>query len=322
VGRRGGSVLFVGTKKQAQETVAENAGRVGMPYVNTRWLGGMLTNFQTIHGRLRRLRELREMERGGAFEYLPKKEVLRLRHEKDKLERNLSGIQDMERLPEAVYVIDTKREHIAVKEARKLGIPVIAIVDTNCDPDEVDYIIPGNDDAIRSCSLITRIVADAIQEGQYLQYQGMAQRTYEPEFEQEPAAPAGATVEPTDGEAARSRVQLSEEEAAFFGEPDAGQEPAAPAAADEAGSEVQESPGWAAPAPDVRVEEARTVADVAGTAEDPEAIEAELDGVAVQEEPVPEPAAEQQEAPGTTEHAPYTVERESENGATPPGETA
>jgi len=144
VGRRGGSVLFVGTKKQAQEVVAREAGRVAMPFVNTRWLGGMLTNFTTIHGRLQRMKELREMERSGAFEYLPKKEVLRLRHEKEKLERNLSGIQDMERRPDAIFVIDTKREHIAVKEARKLGIPVLAIVDTNCDPDEVDYVIPGN----------------------------------------------------------------------------------------------------------------------------------------------------------------------------------
>src|SRR2546428_309423 len=119
IGRRNGAVLFVGTKKQAQETVAEQASRVGMPYVNTRWLGGMLTNFQTIYTRLKRLKELREMERSGAFEFLPKKEVLKLRHEKEKLERNLSGIQDMERLPDAVYVIDTKREHIAVKEARE-----------------------------------------------------------------------------------------------------------------------------------------------------------------------------------------------------------
>src|SRR5438105_5094474 len=253
VGRRGGAVLFVGTKKQAQETVAENAARVGMPYVNTRWLGGMLTNFQTIHGRLRRLRELREMERSGAFEYLPKKEVLRLRHEKDKLERNLPDIQDMERLPEAVYVIDTKREHIAVKEARKLGIPVVAIVDTNCDPDEVDYVVPGNDDAIRSCSLITRIVADAIQEGQYLQYQGMAQRTYEPEFQQEPAAPVGAAVEPAEGEAGRPRVQLSDEEAAFFGEAGGEAQETVEPVPEEARTEVQESPGWAAPPPDVPV---------------------------------------------------------------------
>src|SRR5436190_5475725 len=134
----GGTILFVGTKKQAQEPVAEQARRVGMPFVNQRWLGGMLTNFQTISRRLVRLRELREMERGGAFSYLPKKEVLRLRREQEKLERNLGGIQDLEKLPDAVFVIDTKKEHIAVGEARKLGIPVIAIVDTNCDPDEVD----------------------------------------------------------------------------------------------------------------------------------------------------------------------------------------
>src|SRR5713226_1112327 len=123
VGRKGGSLLFVGTKKQAQEVVAEQAGRVGMPFVNTRWLGGMLTNFQTIHRRLKRLKDLREMERSGVFEYLPKKEVLKLRHEKEKLERNLSGIQDMEGAPQAVFVIDTKKEHIAITEARKLGIP-------------------------------------------------------------------------------------------------------------------------------------------------------------------------------------------------------
>src|SRR5438093_5430149 len=213
IGRRGGTVLLVGTKKQAQETVQEQASRVGMPYVNTRWLGGMLTNFQTIHGRLKRLKELREMERSGAFDFLPKKEVLKLRHEKQKLERNLAGIQDMERVPNAVYVIDTKREHIAVKEARKLGIPVVAIVDTNCDPDEVDFVIPGNDDAIRSCALVTKVVADAIQEGQYLAYQGMQSRTFEPEFEPEPAAAAPAEAEAD----SRRPIQLSEEEMAFFG---------------------------------------------------------------------------------------------------------
>jgi small subunit ribosomal protein S2 len=165
LGTRDGVVLFVGTKKQAQDVVAEQAGRVGMPFVNTRWLGGMLTNFQTISRRLQRLRELREMQRSGAFEYLPKKEVLKLRHEKEKLERNLGGIQDLERLPDAIFVIDTKKEHIAVTEARKLGLPVIAIVDTNCDPDEVDYVIPGNDDAIRAVALITRVISDAIEDG-------------------------------------------------------------------------------------------------------------------------------------------------------------
>jgi len=163
--RKGGTVLFVGTKKQAQEPVAEQATRVGMPYVNTRWLGGMLTNFQTMSKRLVRLRELREMDRGGAFDYLPKKEVLRLRREKEKLERNLGGIQDLEKLPDAVFVVDTKKEHIAVTEAQKLGLPVIAILDSNCDPDEVDFIIPGNDDAIRAVTLVTRIIADAIEEG-------------------------------------------------------------------------------------------------------------------------------------------------------------
>jgi small subunit ribosomal protein S2 len=177
VSRAGGTVLFVGTKKQAQDVVAEHAERVSMPFVNTRWLGGMLTNFQTIFRRLRRLAELREMERSGAFDFLPKKEVLKLRREKEKLERNLGGIQDMERLPAAVLVIDTKKEHIAVTEANKLGIPVVAIVDTNCDPDEIDYVIPGNDDAIRSITLVTSVVADAIREGQGLAGRDLAERT-------------------------------------------------------------------------------------------------------------------------------------------------
>jgi len=165
LGRRRGIILFIGTKKQAQEVVSEHAIRVGMPYVNHRWLGGMLTNFATISKRLIRLRELGEMETTGALDYLPKKEAIRLRHEREKLERNLGGLKGLERLPDAVFVVDTKKEHIAVTEARKLGIPVIAIVDTNCDPDEVDYVIPGNDDAIRAVTLVARVVADALQEG-------------------------------------------------------------------------------------------------------------------------------------------------------------
>jgi small subunit ribosomal protein S2 len=193
LGRQGGSVLFVGTKKQAQEVIAGHAGRVGMPFVNTRWLGGMLTNFSTIARRLARLRELREMERSGAFEYLPKKEVLKLRHEKEKLERNLGGMQDLERLPDAIFVIDTKKEHIAVTEARKLKLPVIAIVDTNCDPDEVDYVIPGNDDAIRAVTLISRVIADALEEGRLERYQGAGVRAgREPEIQPEPEASAAA----------------------------------------------------------------------------------------------------------------------------------
>jgi small subunit ribosomal protein S2 len=162
---KGGNVLFVGTKKQAQESIKSQAERVGMPFVNFRWLGGMLTNFTTIYRRLQRLKELEAMVATGATEVLPKKEVLRLAHEREKLERNLGGIRDMTRLPAAVWVVDTRKEHIAVTEARKLGIPVVAILDTNCDPDEVDYPIPGNDDAIRAGSLLTRIVADAVAEG-------------------------------------------------------------------------------------------------------------------------------------------------------------
>jgi small subunit ribosomal protein S2 len=162
----GGSVLYVGTKKQAQEAIAEQARRVGMPYVNQRWLGGMLTNFGTVYKRLQRLKELEEINfEDVAGSNLTKKELLQLRREKDKLERSLGGIRDMARVPSALWVVDTKKEHIAVSEARKLGIPVIAILDTNCDPDEVQYPIPGNDDAIRSVALLTRVVADAVADG-------------------------------------------------------------------------------------------------------------------------------------------------------------
>ena len=161
----GGSVMFIGTKKQAQEAIAEQATRVGMPYVNERWLGGMLTNFQTVFKRLQRLKELEAMEQGGWDGTATKKEQLMLTREKDKLERTLGGIREMGRIPSAVWIVDTKKEHIAVKEAHKLGIPVIAILDTNCDPDEVDYKIPGNDDAIRSAGLLTRVIADAVAEG-------------------------------------------------------------------------------------------------------------------------------------------------------------
>ena len=162
----GGSVLFVGTKKQAQEAVAEQATRVGMPYVNQRWLGGMLTNFQTVFKRLQRLKELEILEQGGAsYGQRTKKEALVLQREKDKLLKTLGGIREMSRVPSAVWIVDTKKEHIAVGEARKLGIPVVAILDTNCDPDEVDYKIPGNDDAIRSVALLTRVVADAVADG-------------------------------------------------------------------------------------------------------------------------------------------------------------
>ncbi|SFE52060.1 small subunit ribosomal protein S2 [Actinopolyspora alba] len=161
----GGTILFVGTKKQAQEAIAEQAQRVNMPFVNQRWLGGMLTNFQTVHRRLQRLKELETMEQTGGFEGRTKKEILMLTREKEKLERTLGGIRDMSKVPSAIWIVDTKKEHIAVGEARKLGIPIVAILDTNCDPDEVDYPIPGNDDAIRSAAMLTRVVADGVAEG-------------------------------------------------------------------------------------------------------------------------------------------------------------
>ena len=162
----GGSILFIGTKKQAQEAVAQQAQRVGMPYVNERWLGGMLTNFQTVHQRLQRLKELEEIDFDDvAASGMTKRELLGLRRERDKLERTLGGIRFMTKVPSAVWIVDTNKEHIAVDEARKLGIPVVAILDTNCDPDVVDYPIPGNDDAIRSVTLLTRVIADAVAEG-------------------------------------------------------------------------------------------------------------------------------------------------------------
>ncbi len=162
----GGQVLFVGTKKQAQEAIAEQSTRVGMPYVNQRWLGGMLTNFQTVHERLERLKELEEVDfEDVASSGRTKKELLGMRRERDKLNRSLGGIRDMGRTPAAVWIVDTKKEHLAVNEAKKLGIPVVAVLDTNCDPDDVDYPIPGNDDAIRSVTLLTRVIADAVAEG-------------------------------------------------------------------------------------------------------------------------------------------------------------
>ena len=162
----GGTILFVGTKKQAQEAVAEQAQRVGMPYVNHRWLGGMLTNFSTVSRRLQRLKELEQIDfEDVAASGHTKKELLMMSREKDKLARTLGGIRDMAKVPSAVWIVDPKKEHLAVSEARKLNIPIVAILDTNADPDEVDYRIPGNDDAIRAVALLTRVVADAVAEG-------------------------------------------------------------------------------------------------------------------------------------------------------------
>ena len=165
VAMEGKSILFVGTKKQAQESIASEAQRCNMYYVNNRWLGGMLTNFRTIRTRIERLNSIDKMEQNGQFEVLPKKEVIKLLHEREKLEANLGGIREMKSLPGAMFVVDPRKEHIAVAEARALNIPIVAIVDTNCDPDEIDYVIPGNDDAIRAIRLIAAAMANAVIEG-------------------------------------------------------------------------------------------------------------------------------------------------------------
>ncbi len=165
ISAEGGTVLFVGTKKQAQDSIKEEATRAGMPYVNARWLGGMLTNFKTIKNRIKRLEQLRAMQEDGTFDLLPKKEVAKLELEIEKLEKFLGGITEMKQQPDAMFIVDPRKERIAVAEAHKLGIPIIAIVDTNCDPDEIDYVIPGNDDAIRAVRLIAGAMADAVIEG-------------------------------------------------------------------------------------------------------------------------------------------------------------
>ncbi|GAA0576861.1 30S ribosomal protein S2 [Actinomadura livida] len=244
----GGTILFVGTKKQAQESIAEQATRVGMPYVNQRWLGGMLTNFSTVHKRLTRLKELEEINYDDvAGSGMTKKELLGLRREKDKLERTLGGIRDMAKVPSAIWIVDTKKEHIAVNEAKKLGIPVVAILDTNCDPDEVDYPVPGNDDAIRSVSLLTRVVADSVADG-------LIARA---------GAASGGDEKPAGGAAAGGAEPLAEwerellenkpaEEAAeaTAQAPAEGEQAAAPAEAPEAQAPEAQAPEAAAEAPE------------------------------------------------------------------------
>ena len=190
IAMEGKSVLFVGTKKQAQESIEAEAKRCGMFYVNNRWLGGMLTNFRTIRTRVDRLNQIDRMEQQGQFDVLPKKEVIRLQHEREKLEANLGGIREMKKLPGALFVVDPRKEHIAVSEARALGIPIVAIVDTNCDPDDVDYIIPGNDDAIRAVKLIAGTMANAILEGRQGEDNAAEDEAAAEKAAEEPAAEA------------------------------------------------------------------------------------------------------------------------------------
>jgi len=249
---KGGVIMFVGTKKQAQEAIAEQATRVGMPYVNQRWLGGMLTNFQTVHQRINRLKELDEVDFDNvAGSGRTKKELLQMKRERDKLDKTLGGIREMSRTPSAVWIVDTKKEHLAVEEARKLRIPIIGILDTNCDPDEVDFPIPGNDDAIRAVGLLTRVVADAVAEGLIARSgagaktEGAENGAAEPlaEWEREllagDAEKAAETATSAEGEAASESTGASSEAAAS----DAPAEAAAPEAAEAAESaEAAEAP--------------------------------------------------------------------------------
>ena len=257
----GGTVLYVGTKKQAQEAIAEQARRVGMPFVNQRWLGGMLTNFSTVYKRLQRLKELDEIDfEDVAGSGMTKKELLHLRRERDKLDRSLGGIKDMARTPSALWVVDTKKEHIAVSEARKLGIPVIAILDTNCDPDEVTYPIPGNDDAIRSVSLLTRVVADAVADG-------LMARAGAANGEDKPAAPGESGVLGTEEPLAEWERELLEHQANAAGAAAAGETATANGAAVDAATAGDATAADAATAGDATAADAATAGDA--TAADP-----------------------------------------------------
>ena len=229
----GGTVLFVGTKKQAREPIQEMANRCGMPYVNYRWLGGMLTNFQTVHARVSKLREMERQLATGEVEQMIKKEGLKLRREVVKLDRNLGGIRNLEKLPSAIFIIDTKQEHIAVTEANRLGIPVIAVVDTNCDPDVIDFVIPGNDDAIRSANLLCRIIADAVEEGRLLARKKgkVLAEPAEPKPAPKPLSPGEAKKRAEEQQTARNEAarQQAEREERLLAAKEAPKEPAEPA---------------------------------------------------------------------------------------------
>ena len=228
---RGGTILFVGTKKQAQDAIEEQAKRVGMPYVSHRWLGGLLTNWRTIADRIDRLHDLRRQKEDGQLDLLPAKERIAMLAELAKLDANLGGVADLRRQPDAVFIIDLRKEQLAVREARRLGLPVIALVDTNCDPDESDYAIPGNDDAIRACSLIARVIADGIEAGKNkVSVQELAAPAAP-----EPIAEPEQTVEPEPAAA-------SAPEPAAAGEPEPGQQPEPTATAAEAPAAEEEAP--------------------------------------------------------------------------------
>ncbi len=267
----GGTILFVGTKKQTQGPVAIYADACGMPYVNERWLGGMLTNFQTVSTRVKRMKEFEAMQKAGDFDAMPKKEALRHTRELEKLQRNLGGIRGLDKLPDAIFVIDTKKEHIAVTEANKLGLPVVAVVDTNCDPDVITHVIPGNDDAIRSGALLCRVVADAVVEGRFIAQQRPAPAAPAPAAA--PSAPSSAPIPPP---------------------------PAAPSAAPAPAAEVPVAPAPAAEVPVAPAPVSAAEAPAPSAAEVPAA-------AAVAEAPAaPAPEAAPAEAPSAAAEAPVS----------------
>ena len=236
---RGGTVLFVGTKKQAQDSIEEHAKRVGMPYVNHRWLGGLLTNWRTISARIDRLHESRRLKEEGQLDLLPPKERLSMLAELERLESHLGGVADMKRQPDAMLVVDLRKEAIAVREARRLGLPVVALVDTNCDPDEADYVVPGNDDAIKSCDLVIRTIADAIEAGK--------QKVKPEEFNGQAARPLRSLLP-------KSRSPLAEEPRPGREEPAPAAEEPAPAPAEEPARQLLREEPAPAPAEEVPAE--------------------------------------------------------------------
>jgi len=297
----GGVVMFVGTKKQAQDSIQSYAERCNMPYVNERWQGGMLTNFHTIAKRISKMKEYQRMRDSGEMDAMPKKEALHYGRELTKLERNLGGIRDMERPPDAVFILDTKKEHIAVTEARKLGVPIVAVVDTNCDPDLVNYAIPGNDDAIRSGQLMSRVVSDAVQEGRFI---------YSKRREADETARSALEEAEAAAEQARARAQAAEaaaeREARVAAAVVASDEPAAEAPAD--GVSASEAPASEAPASEAPAEaEAESSAPEVVLAAEmptlPETAAVVESAPESAEPPAPEDAAPSSEAPPAPEDA-------------------
>jgi len=337
---RGGLVLFVGTKKQCQDTIKEQAERIGMPYVMNRWLGGLLTNFSTLNKRIRRLHDLRQLATDGSLDLLPTREAMNLRADLRKLEQNLGGVADMDRLPAAVFVVDPRKEQIVVREARKLKIPIVGLVDTNCDPDEIDYLIPGNDDAIRSCSLILRVVADAVEEGRQIVAEREMKAAREAEIKaeadrraREAAAKAQAEREAAEAVEAKAAAEAKAAEARAAAEAEAAKPKAAPAKPEAAKPEpkveaAKPEPKVEAAKPEPKVEASKSEAEVAKKSEAPKPVAKADDKPAAKpeqaeakavEEPAkaekkpeaPKPAAKPEKAEAKAAEEPVKVEEKT-----------